>query len=450
MALSYTPTTICAIATAPGRGGVGVIRVSGNKLLAFAHAISGGKTPQARYALYTDFVDAQGQALDNGLLLYFPGPRSFTGEDVLELQGHGGPVVLKMLLARCVELGARLAEPGEFTKRAFLNEKLDLAQAESVADLIDAASETAAKSALKSLKGMFSDKIHQLVDELITLRMLVEATLDFPEEEIDFLKQADAFGKLQGLQQRLQQVQATAKQGAILREGMHVVLVGEPNVGKSSLMNALAGDDIAIVTAIAGTTRDTVREEIIIDGVPVHIIDTAGLRDTNDVVEKIGIARTWQAVERADLALILADSRHGITKELQTILARLPAQLPRLHILNKIDLTAEAAGFSEEDGHSLLRLSAHTHAGIELLKAKLLEMVGYSGSSEGVFLARQRHLDAIQRAEGHLQLAQENAQQIELLAEELRLAQNALSEITGEFSADDLLGVIFSRFCIGK
>ncbi|XLM23417.1 tRNA uridine-5-carboxymethylaminomethyl(34) synthesis GTPase MnmE, partial [Chromobacterium piscinae] len=300
--LSYTPATICAIATAPGRGGVGVIRVSGKDLLPFAQAISNGKTLKPRYATYTDFFDGQGQAIDNGLLLFFPGPNSFTGEDVIELQGHGGPVVMKMLLARCVELGARLAEPGEFTKRAFLNDKLDLAQAESVADLIDASSETAASSALKSLKGAFSRQVHGLVDELINLRMLVEATLDFPEEEIDFLKQADAIGRLRRLRAQLVGVQATAKQGAILREGMHVVLVGQPNVGKSSLMNALAGDDIAIVTDIAGTTRDTVREEIVIDGVPVHIIDTAGLRETDDVVEKIGIERTWQAVERADLA----------------------------------------------------------------------------------------------------------------------------------------------------
>lgn len=450
MSLSYTPATICAIATAPGRGGVGVIRVSGKDLLPFAAAVSGGKTPKPRYALYTDFVDAHGQPLDNGLLLYFPGPNSFTGEDVIELQGHGGPVVLKMLLARCVELGARLAEPGEFTKRAFLNDKLDLAQAESVADLIDASSETAAKSALKSLKGAFSKEIHVLVDELITLRMLVEATLDFPEEEIDFLKQADALGKLERLRGRLVQVQATAKQGAILREGMHVVLVGQPNVGKSSLMNALAGDDIAIVTDIAGTTRDTVREEIVIDGVPVHIIDTAGLRDTDDVVEKIGIERTWQAVERADLALVLADSRDGLTGEVQAILQRLPAALPRVHVFNKVDLSGEEPGLADEDGHPLVRLSARTHAGVELLKAKLLEMIGYSGGGEGVFLARQRHLDAIRRAAEHLELAHMDWERVEIFAEELRMAQNALSEITGEFSADDLLGVIFSRFCIGK
>ena len=446
----YAPVTICAIATAPGRGGVGVIRVSGRDLLPFAAALTGGKQPKPRYATYTDFYAADGQAIDNGLLLYFPGPNSFTGEDVLELQGHGGPVVLNMLLSRCLQLGARLAEPGEFSKRAFLNDKMDLAQAESVADLIDASSETAARSALKSLKGAFSNEIHVLVDELITLRMLVEATLDFPEEEIDFLKQADALGKLQTLRQRLQQVQATARQGAILREGMHVVLVGQPNVGKSSLMNALAGDDIAIVTDIAGTTRDTVREEIVIDGVPVHIIDTAGLRDTDDVVEKIGIERTWQAVERADVALVLVDSREGVTAEVEAILERIPPQLPRLFIYNKADLSGETIGLAEEDGRSVLRLSARTHAGVDLLKARLLELIGYSGASEGVFLARERHLDAIRRAAEHMELAHTDWEMVEIFAEELRLAQNALSEITGQFTPDDLLGVIFSRFCIGK
>ncbi|BAK78860.1 tRNA modification GTPase TrmE [Pseudogulbenkiania sp. NH8B] len=450
MSLAYTPTTICAIATAPGRGGVGVIRVSGRGLLPFAQAISGGKTPQPRYATYSDFVATDGTAIDNGLMLYFPGPNSFTGEDVLELQGHGGPVVLNMLLSRCLELGARLAEPGEFTKRAFLNDKLDLAQAESVADLIDASSETAAKSALKSLKGAFSHEIHQLVDELITLRMLVEATLDFPDEEIDFLEAADARGKLGGVRARLSQVQATARQGAILREGMHVVLVGQPNVGKSSLLNALAGDDVAIVTDIAGTTRDTLREEIVIDGVPVHVIDTAGLRDTDDVVEKIGIERTWQAVQRADLVLVLVDSREGVGAEVSAILAKLPERLPRVFVFNKVDLSGDAPGLAEEDGHPVVRLSARTLAGVELLRAKLLEMIGYRGASEGVFLARERHLDAIRRAAEHLALAETVWQQVELFAEELRLAQHALSEVTGEFTPDDLLGVIFSRFCIGK
>ncbi|HJV07751.1 MAG TPA: tRNA uridine-5-carboxymethylaminomethyl(34) synthesis GTPase MnmE [Chromobacteriaceae bacterium] len=450
MTVAYTPVTICAIATAPGRGGVGVIRLSGQNLLPLAQKLSGGKTPRPRYAMHTDFLAADGSAIDNGLLLYFPAPHSFTGEDVIELQGHGGPVVLNMLLARCIQLGARLAEPGEFSKRAFLNDKMDLAQAESVADLIDASSESAARSALKSLKGTFSQHVHTLVDDLITLRMLVEATLDFPEEDIDFLEAANALGKLTALQQQLQQVQATARQGAILREGMHVVLVGQPNVGKSSLMNALAGDDVAIVTDVAGTTRDTVREQIVIDGVPVHVIDTAGLRETEDVVEKIGIARTWQAVERADLALVLVDSREGLTDAVAAILARLPEALPRVFVFNKVDLTDEPAGLAEMDGQPLVRLSARTHAGVELLRAKLLELIGYHGDSEGVFLARERHLDALRRASQHLGQARDSYQQVELLAEELRLSQQALAEITGEFTPDDLLGVIFSRFCIGK
>jgi len=450
MSLAYRPVTIAAIATAPGRGGVGVIRISGQGLLPFAQAISGGKTPKPRYATYSDFYAADGSAIDNGLLLFFPGPNSFTGEDVIELQGHGGPVVMKMLLARCVELGARLAEPGEFTKRAFLNDKLDLAQAESVADLIDASSETAAKSALKSLKGAFSHEIHVLVDELINLRMLVEATLDFPEEDIDFLEAANARGKLAGLQAQVAKVLGTARQGALLREGMHVVLVGPPNVGKSSLMNALAGDDIAIVTDIAGTTRDTVREEIVIDGVPLHIIDTAGLRDTDDVVEKIGIERTWAAVEKADLALVLIDQRNGLTAEMQALIGQLPQRLPRLFVYNKIDLTNEAAGLSHEDGHASVRLSAKSGEGVELLRQQLLAQVGWHGAEEGLFLARERHLEALREGQQRLAEAEIVYEQSELMAEALRLAQDALSRITGEFTPDDLLGVIFSRFCIGK
>jgi tRNA modification GTPase len=448
--IRYTPSTIAAVATAPGRGGVGVIRISGRDLLPFAAAISAGKQPKPRYATYTDFVDAHGEPIDNGLLLYFPGPNSFTGEDVIELQGHGGPVVLQMLLKRCVELGARLAEPGEFTKRAFLNDKLDLAQAESVADLIDAASATAARSALKSLKGAFSHDIHELVDHLITLRMLTEATLDFPEEDIDFLEAADARGQLKRIQDELDHVLAHAKQGAILREGMHVVLVGEPNVGKSSLMNALAGEEVAIVTDIAGTTRDTVREEILIDGVPVHIIDTAGLRETEDVVEKIGIERTWAAVEKADLALLLIDSQTGHTEDVAAILARLPERLPRISVFNKVDLSGKTPGVSEEHGETRVHLSAKTQQGVPELRKLLLNAIGWQGAEEGLYLARERHLDALRRAREHLDLAEQAYVQIELMAEELRMAQSALSEITGEFTSDDLLGVIFSRFCIGK
>ncbi|HFC8536955.1 TPA: tRNA uridine-5-carboxymethylaminomethyl(34) synthesis GTPase MnmE [Neisseria bacilliformis] len=454
--MSASPQTIAAVATAPGRGGVGVIRISGKNLLPLAQQISGGKTPQPRLALYTDFYDAEQRTIDSGLMLYFAAPASFTGEDVIELQGHGGPVVMQMLLSRCLELGARLAEPGEFTKRAFLNNKLDLAQAESVADLIDASSQSAARMAVRSLKGAFSQHIHALVDDLITLRMLVEATLDFPEEDIDFLEAADARGRLAGLQGRLKTVLAQAQQGAVLREGMNVVLVGAPNVGKSSLLNALAGDDIAIVTDIAGTTRDTVREQITFDGVPVHITDTAGLRDTDDTVEKIGIERSGKALAQADVALILIDPAEGLNQKTRDILAALPENLKKIEVHNKIDLSGGTPEFSdglcsESGADTLIRLSAKTGAGLDLLKHALLRQIGWQGESEGLFLARRRHTAALETAQTEL----ENAalcgnHQIELLAEHLRLAQAACSEITGEFTADDLLGVIFSRFCIGK
>ncbi|GAB2955195.1 tRNA uridine-5-carboxymethylaminomethyl(34) synthesis GTPase MnmE [Aquaspirillum soli] len=448
----YPTVTIAAIATAAGRGGVGVIRVSGRDLLPLAHAISGGKTPTPRRALYTDFFAADGSVLDNGLLLYFPAPHSFTGEDVLELQGHGGPVILNMLLRRCVELGCRLAEPGEFTRRAFLNDKIDLAQAESVVDLIDAQSEAAARSAVKSLKGAFSAEIHRLVDELIQLRMLTEATLDFPEEDdVEWLEKAGALARLQQVQQQLDRVLATATQGAMLREGLHVVLIGQPNVGKSSLLNALAGEEIAIVTDIAGTTRDTVREHIVLEGVPLHIIDTAGLRDTEDKVEQIGIERTWQAITRADLALLLVDAAHGLGEAEQAILAKLPPTLPRLLVHNKIDLSGEKATVTELNGIQTVRVSAKQGTGLEGLRQQILQQVGWQGESEGLFLARERHLDAIRRARTELdQARQAYAVAAELFAEHLRRAQHALSEITGEFTADDLLGVIFSRFCIGK
>jgi tRNA modification GTPase len=444
--------TIAAIATAPGRGGVGVIRVSGSNLLPFAFALT-AKTPKPRYATLADFKAEDGSTLDSGLLLYFPDPHSFTGEDVLELQGHGGPVVMQMLLARCLDLGARLAEPGEFSRRAFLNGKLDLAQAEAVADLIDAATTSAARSAVRSLQGEFSKAIHSLTDELINLRMLVEATLDFPEEDIDFLKAANAFGRLEQLQLKLAGVFDRAGQGKLLQAGLHVVLAGQPNVGKSSLLNRLTGDDLAIVTPIAGTTRDALRCTIQIEGIPLHIIDTAGLRDTDDEVEKIGIERSWREIERSDVVLLLVDSRQGVAEADQEIFARLPERLQRITIYNKIDLNGAAAERHEEPGTTAISLSAKSGEGIELLRQELLRIAGWH-QAEDVFIARERHLRALAEAQEHIAAARSVVESsfpaLELFAEELRLAQQTLGQITGEFTADDLLGVIFSRFCIGK
>lgn len=436
---------IAAVATAPGRGGIGVVRVSGPQLAPLAHAILGRK-PCPRQAHYCTFRGAQGEALDQGIALYFPAPHSFTGEDVLELQGHGGPAVLQMILARCLELGARPAQPGEFTRRAYLNDKLDLAQAESVADLIDAASAEAARSALRSLTGEFSRHVHELVDALTTLRMLVEASLDFPEEDIDFLEAADASGKLAAIQSKLAQVRHSAQQGSLLREGMRVVLIGQPNVGKSSLLNRMAGQEVAIVTAVAGTTRDTVRETIQIEGVPLHIIDTAGLRETADEVERIGIARTWAAIHQASVALLLVDAQHGVTTAEQAILAALPPALPLFTVHNKIDLTNDVPGVRGKE----IFLSAKSGEGVAALREELLKIVGWQPQGEGVFMARERHLAALASAAQHIEAAARQRATLEFFAEELRLAQNALSEITGEFSADDLLGEIFSRFCIGK
>ncbi|MGE5319114.1 MAG: tRNA uridine-5-carboxymethylaminomethyl(34) synthesis GTPase MnmE [Hyphomicrobiaceae bacterium] len=435
---------IAAIATAPGRGGVGVVRISGTDITPLAQAVL-GRVPVPRHATFCRFLDREGQTIDEGIALHFVAPHSFTGEHVLELQGHGGPVVLNLILQRCLELGARLAEPGEFSRRAFLHGKLDLAQAEAVADLIDAASSEAARSAVRSLAGAFSARIAELVEALIRLRMLVEATLDFPEEEIDFLKQADAFGRLDAIDARLAAVRTEAKQGALLREGLTVVLIGQPNVGKSSLLNQLAGFEAAIVTEIAGTTRDTVREAIQIRGVPLHIIDTAGLRETDDAVEKLGIARAWEAVGKADVALLLVDAAHGLGEREAAILARLPP-IARLTIHNKIDVKGEAPRAAGDD----IWLSARTGAGVDLLREKLLASAGWQAAGEGTFMARARHLEALGRAARHLAVAREATAQLELFAEELRLAQAALSEITGEFTADDLLGEIFSKFCIGK
>ncbi len=438
------PDLIAAVATAPGRGGVGVVRVSGPDVGPLAVAIL-GRLPEPRHATYCRFLDRAGAPLDEGIALYFAAPHSFTGEHVLELQGHGGPVVLDLILQRCLELGARLAEPGEFSRRAFLNGKLDLAQAEAVADLIDAASAEAARSAVRSLSGEFSTRIGELLEQLIRLRTLVEATLDFPDEEIDFLEQADVFGRLEAIGASVAAVRSEARQGVLLREGLTVVLVGQPNVGKSSLLNRLAGFDAAIVTEIAGTTRDTVREAIQIEGVPVHVIDTAGLRETTDPIEQLGIARSWAAVEKADVALLLVDAAHGVGAHEAQILAKLP-DVTRLTVHNKIDVTGEAPRAAPDE----IWLSAKTGEGVDLLRAKLLQAAGWQAVGEGAFMARTRHLDALDRAARHLEHAVAVARQLELFAEELRLAQSALAEITGEFSADALLGEIFSTFCIGK
>lgn len=437
---------IAAIATAPGRGGIGVVRVSGMDVSPVMDGIVGRRL-EPRFATFSSFRDASGQPLDAGIALFFPAPHSFTGESVLELQGHGGPQVLQLVLERCFELGARAAEPGEFTRRAFLNDKIDLAQAESIADLIDAQSREAARSAVRSLSGEFSSHIRELVEWLIRLRMLVEATLDFPDEEIDFLERDDASGQLAAIEKKMAWVMAQARQGALLREGLNVVLIGQPNVGKSSLLNQLAGYEAAIVTDVAGTTRDTVREAIQIEGVPLHITDTAGLRETDDRVEKIGIARTWEAVSRADIAILLVDAGHGIGVDEEIILGRLP-DIPRLMVHNKIDIAAELPRISENGME--LWLSAKTGLGMELLRQRLLALAGWQATGEGLFMARSRHVEALKRAQQHLESAGRAHAQLEFFAEELRLVQEVLSEITGEFSADDLLGEIFSRFCIGK
>ena len=441
--------TIAAIATAPGSGGIGVVRVSGPLCRTIAVAIL-GHCPAPRHAAYLAFKGDQEELIDRGIAIYYTAPHSYTGEDVLELQAHGGPALMQLLLARCLTLGARQAEPGEFTRRAYLNDKLDLAQAEAVADVISAATAEAARSAVRSLAGEFSQRIHALRDQLINLRMLVEACLDFPEEDIDFISQGDVAGKLAAIAAELQSVFAGARQGNLLREGIQVVLVGQPNVGKSSLMNQLAGEEVAIVTSIAGTTRDTIHSAIQINGVPLHIIDTAGLRETADEVEKQGIARTWRALENAHVALLLIDVAHGITETEKSILARLRKDLPKLWIHNKIDLTSETMGKVERDGETHLYLSAKTGVGMDGLREELLRIAGWQPGGEGVYMARARHLDALKAVEANLESGTKLMGQPELLAEELRLAQEALNTITGEFTSDDLLGEIFSRFCIGK
>ena len=440
---------IAAIATAPGRGGIGVVRVSGRSLVPLALALL-GKVPAARRAIRATFLDARGAAIDDGLALYFPAPHSYTGEEVLELHGHGGPVVMQMLLKRCLELGVRLAEPGEFTRRAFLNDKLDLAQAESVADLIEAATDSAARCALRSLRGEFSAAVEALVRQLIELRMLVEATLDFPEDELDPLGRADAKGRHARLLQAIGTALAKSRQGSLLRTGLQVVLAGQPNVGKSSLLNRLAGEELAIVTAIPGTTRDSVRQAIQIDGVPLNIVDTAGLRDTQDEVERLGIARTWSEIGKADVVLLLVDARAGVTRQDLELVARIPQGVKRLFVQNKTDLAGTGARLEQTQAGTSIHLSAKTGAGMELLRAELLAVAGWQQGAEDLFMARERHLVALRRAAEHVAGAGEQFSRPELFAEELRQAQEQLNNITGEFAADDLLGEIFSRFCIGK
>jgi len=459
MKLDTSP--IAAIATAPGRGGIGVVRASGKSLGPLIESLFPDTRLAPRHATYIPFKSDDGSVIDQGLALYFKAPHSYTGEDVLELQGHGGPVVLQMLLARVLEAGRehglRLAEPGEFTRRAYLNDKLDLAQAEAVADLIDASTEAAAKSASQSLSGAFSQVVHRLVEQTINLRMLVEATLDFPEEEIDFLEKSNARGQLAGIIESLEHVFRQAAQGALLREGLNVVLVGQPNVGKSSLLNALAGAEVAIVTPIAGTTRDKVSETIQIEGIPLNIIDTAGIRAIDegiDVVERIGIERTWGEVGKADVILHLLDANLGPSAADETIVAAFPAGVPVVRIWNKIDLSGHRPVVENAPDATHIYLSANEKTGIDLLRAELLRIAGWQQTGESLYLARERHLIALRGARQHLDVAAQHAaqddQSLDLFAEELRLAQDQLSSITGEFTPDDLLGVIFSRFCIGK
>jgi tRNA modification GTPase len=441
--------TIAAVSTAAGRAGIGVVRVSGPAVRAIIAGIL-GREPKPRAATLCGFRDATGGTLDRGLALFFPAPHSYTGEDVLELHGHGGPAVLRLVLRRCLDLGARPAQPGEFTRRAFLNDKLDLAQAESVADLIDASSEAAARGAMRSLAGEFSARIGHLVSALIELRALVEATLDFPDEEIDFLERGDAFNRLARLRAELGEVQRAAEQGRILREGARCVLIGQPNVGKSSLLNRLAGDEVAIVTEIPGTTRDPLRHELVIDGVPVHVIDTAGLRESEEPVEKIGIERAWREIHQADVALLVVDVTRGMADADRSILARLPEKVKNIFIFNKIDLLGESPSAREIEDRVEIRVSAKSGAGLELLRTHILLAIGWRPAEEAQFMARERHLRSLQQADAALARAADQSKAFELFAEELRLAQHALGEITGQFSADDLLGEIFSRFCIGK
>jgi tRNA modification GTPase len=441
---------ISAIATASGPAAIGVIRLSGPRLSRFMQPLF-GRQIAPRSAVLTDFLDSGGRPLDRGIALFFPGPQSYTGEDVLELQGHGGPAVLQLLLRRCLGLGARLAQPGEFSKRAFLNGKLDLAQAESVADLIEASSEAAARAAMRSLSGEFSQEIVALVSELTTLRVRVEAGIDFPEEDTGMMQDDGGMARdLRHLQEKLAAIQLRANSGSSLREDIQIVLIGPPNVGKSSLLNRLAGDEIAIVAEVPGTTRDIVRGEAMFDGMAIQLIDTAGLRETEDVVERLGIERTRKAVQDADLLLLVDEAELARSLAEAWSLAEIPVPAKRIRVLNKIDLVHRQPEKRERDGCVEVEVSAKTGAGLDLLRSAILETVGRLAEVEGAFLARERHLESLSQAAGHLYDAEQSLSQPDLVAEDLRLAQRALSQITGEFTADDLLGEIFSKFCIGK
>lgn len=454
---TFSNDTIVAQATPPGKGGVGIVRVSGPQVKAVTHHLL-GHCPRPRYAEYTEFRSHDGSVLDQGIALFFQGPNSFTGEDVLELQGHGGPVVIDMLIREILSVPQlRMARPGEFSERAFLNDKLDLAQAEAIADLIDTTSEQAARMALQSLQGEFSHRIDLLVDAVIQLRMYVEAAIDFPDEEIDFLSDGKVAADLDSIIESLAAVHKEARQGSLLRDGMKVVIAGRPNAGKSSLLNALAGRESAIVTDIAGTTRDVLREHIQIDGMPLHVIDTAGLRESPDKVEQIGIERAWQEIEQADRVLFMVDSTLTDTSDPNAIwpefFQRLPEHIPCTVIRNKADLSQEPAALDDYNGTPILHLSAKTGLGIELLRQHLKQCMGFNDNMEGGFMARRRHLTALDKASEHLLSGKEQLESYaagEILAEELRLAQQHLNEITGEFTSDDLLGKIFGSFCIGK
>ncbi|HLQ86620.1 MAG TPA: tRNA uridine-5-carboxymethylaminomethyl(34) synthesis GTPase MnmE [Salinisphaeraceae bacterium] len=448
-----TRDTIAALATPPGRGGVAVIRVSGPAVPAIARAVL-GHLPQPRLGRFAAFRDADGSTIDRGLALYFAAPSSFTGEHVLELQGHGSPMLCDLLLARLLALGARLARPGEFSERAFLNDKLSLAQAEAIADAIDAGSHAAARAAMRSLQGRFANQVSALAEALVQLRVYTEAAIDFPDEEVDFLGDGEVQARLEALQQQLRQLQADAERGARLRDGLTVVLAGAPNVGKSSLLNCLAARDSAIVTAVAGTTRDVLREQIDVDGLPLHVVDTAGLRETHDPVEAEGVRRARAELQRADRILLLFDDSQGLQAADRRLLEELEkTELPVTLVANKIDLSGRAPGAGRLGGRELVKLSATSGAGMQALIAQLKHSAGLEAAATPDFIARRRHLDALQRAamalqRGHEQLVM--AQAGELLAEELRLAHRALGEITGEFTSEDLLGAIFSSFCIGK